>query len=300
MSSKKSPKAVATLVGDEQQLSRRIVERWTLREAAAELSEQCHGVMSPADWLAVLEKLVPAELVHPPGGEVQADELNALLDAHPRWKAVATPRLPSAKNSYEHAAGYWDASMHAADWFDMAALTSREAASLLCQSDPLDKSADPETVTNLETGPVDFNLLLRVFLDVERSNPGCRTLLEWLKFAKARGCKHHAWIDQYLDARAQLGFPIVEASGGAISDASGNKDGVSDSPWWMLRYDIYEMATNIGATLHSQHKKVSNAAIAKEIATRISGEERRTGRNGAAPSWDTIRGKFTGMRFNPG
>lgn len=210
MSPKKSPKAAVTVVGDEQQrLARRAAERWTLQEAAAELSEQFHQVMSPADWLAVLEKLVPTEFVHSPNGEVQADELNALLDAHPRWKAIGTPRLPSARKTAEHVAGAWDYSMHAAYWFDMAAVTPREAAGLLCQSDPLFEKANPENNTNDETGPDDFRLLLRVFLDVERSDPGCRTLLEWLKIAKARECRHHSWVDRYLEAREQLGFPVV-------------------------------------------------------------------------------------------
>lgn len=225
MSPKKSSAAVVTVVGDEQQrIARRAAERWTLKEAAAELSEQSMSIRGSDIWLAFLKKLVPKELLHPQHADVQADELNALLDAHPRWKAIGTPRLPSAKKTNEHTAGYWDAVMHAAYWFEMAALTPREAASLLCQSDQLDDKADPENVTNLETGPDDFKLLLRVFLDVERSDSGCRTLMEWLKIAEVRRCKHHSWIGQYLEARKQLGFPAVsieEKPGGAPVSASG-------------------------------------------------------------------------------
>jgi hypothetical protein len=98
--------------------------------------------------------------------------------------------------------------MNAADLFADEAVSPRDAASTLSQSNPLNKRADPENETTDETGPDDFRLLHRVFLDVERSNPGCRTLLEWLKIAKARGCKHHSWIDKYLEAREKLGSPV--------------------------------------------------------------------------------------------
>lgn len=73
----------------------------------------------------------------------------------------------------------------------------------------------------------------------------------------------------------------------------------SDAPWWMLEYDIFDMAKNIGGKLHSLHEPASNAAIAKEIEKRINGEERRKGRDRVAPNHDTIRGRFTGMSFKP-
>lgn len=200
---------------------RRTAERWTLGEAAAELSAQSSGVMSPHDWIAILEKLVPAEVLQSPGGEMQADKVNALLEADPRWRS-STPRLPSAKQTNEHMVGFWDYSMHAADWFDMAAVTPREAASLLCQSDPLNDKANPENNTNDETGPDDFRLLLRVFSDVAQSAPKDRTLIEWFTIAEARRYKHHSWIDQYIEARARFGFPVVPTNaGGPVQNQDG-------------------------------------------------------------------------------
>lgn len=191
MSPKKSPK-----------------ERWTLKDAADELSKRSHAwetPNTPNEWLAILEKGVTEGLLQPQGGEVLADDVNALLDAHPeRWTSSA--RLPVAR--LETTVIRSNVSMHAADWFVMEAVSPKDAASLLCQSDPMDERLEPENTTTDETGPGDFRLLHRVFLDVERSDPGCRTLLEWLKIAKARGCKYHSWVDRYLEARGQLGSPV--------------------------------------------------------------------------------------------
>lgn len=218
---------------------RRAAERWTLGETAAELSEQSSGVMSPNDWIAILKKLVPAEVLQSPGGEMQADEVNALLDAHPHWRS-STPRLPSARQTNEHMLGHWDYSMHAADWFGMAAVTPREAASLLCQSDPLYDKADPENHTNDETGPEDFKLLLRVFSDVERSDPKDRTLIEWFTIAEARRCKNHSWISRYLEARQRLGVPVVPTQAAPVVTESAS-DGVEPAkarPGWSLKTSL--------------------------------------------------------------
>lgn len=219
---------------------RRAAERWTLGEAAAELSEQSSGVMSPDDWITILEELVPAEVRHPPGGEMQADDVNALLQAHPTWRSIGTPRLPSARQTNEHMLGHLDYSMHAADWFGMAAVTPREAASLLCQSDPLYDKADPENHTNDETGPEDFKLLLRVFSDVERSDPKDRTLIEWFTIAEARRCKHHSWIGRYLDARQRLGFPVVPTQAAPVvtAGAPGGVVPAKAGPGWSLKASI--------------------------------------------------------------
>lgn len=191
----RAPKRVAT-------------ESWTLREAATELTAQSMRVISLDSWISYLREQIKAGTLQTTDKEVLADDVNALLDAHPRW-GRSTPRLPSARQTDVRTVVGLDYSMHAPEWFDMAAISPREAASLLCQHDPLDVNADPENVTNLETGPDDFRLLLRVFEDVHQSATKCRTLIEWITIAKARTCKHHSWISRYLEARERLGFPVV-------------------------------------------------------------------------------------------
>lgn len=198
-------------------------ERWTLSEAASELSAQSHGIKSADDWLAWLREQIEAQTLQPTGDEVQADDVNAVLEAHPRWGASSL-RLPSAMQEDRSIVGWRDYTMHAMDWFAMAAVSPREAASLLCEHDPFDASADPETQTNLETGPGDFAFTLRVFEDVHSKSPQHRTLVEWIAIAASRACKRHSWISEYLEACARLGFPIVDA---AIKPATPIADGSS-------------------------------------------------------------------------
>jgi len=179
-------------------------EMWTAKDAAIELSRHSRWAMGPDDWLAILERLAPAGTFHSADVQMRADDVNALLEADPslRW---STARLPSARQSYRETVVWWDDCMHAADWFAMAAVTPREAASLVCQHDPLDANADPERQTNLETEPDDFALALRVFEDEHSKSPRHRTLVEWIEIAKSRTCKCHSWMSEYLEARARLG-----------------------------------------------------------------------------------------------
>jgi hypothetical protein len=117
MSTNKPTKKNQPLTAKQKKLAaRRAAERWTLKEAAAELSERSASVHSPREWLATLKKLVPKELLQPLGGEVLADDVNALLDAHPYWRGC-TPRLPSRKLELEHRAGSWEYLMDANTWW---------------------------------------------------------------------------------------------------------------------------------------------------------------------------------------
>lgn len=70
-------------------------------------------------------------------------------------------------------------------------------------------------------------------------------------------------------------------------------------PWWQVKYDIFDMAKNIGGSLHAGHKRASNAAIAKEIERRINSIERSKATNNISPNWDTIRGALTNWKFKP-
>ena len=108
--------------------------------------------------------------------------------------------------------GNYDYSMGARTWFTMKDVAPENAAALLCQfnplrnnCDPLDKTSDPLTVTNLETGPDDFKSLLKTFQDVARTDPMPRSLLQWLCVAVRVELRnpllhHHSWIDEYLIA----------------------------------------------------------------------------------------------------
>ena len=81
--------------------------------------------------------------------------------------------------------------------------------------------------------------------------------------------------------------------------ASGGAEPKSNLPWWQVAHDIHDMAQNIGAKFHSEQKRASNAAIAKEIEKRINDIERSKGRSRTAPNHDTIRGLLTGWVWRP-
>jgi hypothetical protein len=87
--------------------------------------------------------------------------------------------------------------------------------------------------------------------------------------------------------------PVVAAG------ASGDVETESNLPWWRVDYNIFDLAKNIGAKLHSEQKRASNAAIAKGIEKRINDIERSKGRNRTAPNHDTIRGLLTGWAWRP-
>ena len=110
----------------------------------------------------------------------------------------------------------------------------------------------------------------------------------------------HVWI-----ARDHV-VGDTEASGTpSIGQASRSEHADNHGQWWDLEYPLSEMFQNIGEALHHERRRkgvkkvVSNSDIAKEIEKRIRNEERRNGKSRECPSWDTIRGRFTGKSFKP-
>jgi hypothetical protein len=93
--------------------------------------------------------------------------------------------------------------------------------------------------------------------------------------------------------------PTVDTVSAVVGKTKENPNPELNLPWWQTVHDIKEMWQNIGATLHSKGDRTSNVAIAKEIKNRINGIERSKGRSRDSPSWDTIRGLFTGKRWKP-
>ena len=129
------------------------------------------------------------------------------------------------------------------------------------------------------------------------------TLKNYLATDPTDCLESHPWKDHYwvLDepqavTREQVYFqqPARKAAPVVAAGASDGGEINLSSVWWQESYDIPELWQNIGATLHSQKKRTSNSEIAKEIEKRINALQRSKGLNRASPSWDTIRGKFSG------
>lgn len=247
---------------------RESAERWTLEEAANELVAQSCGRRDQVWWRNYLEEKLTNGALQGTVDEVQSNNVNSLLDTDPEWR-TSSVRLPSQLLTDVHLVGFLDYGMHAREWFGMAAISSIEAASLLCQSDPLDIDADPERTKNQETGPDDFRLLLRVFLDVEKSAGGNRTLHEWLTTAKTRGCKHHSWVHGYLAAREQIGDPVIKIS---IEKPKGQSDGQSEperrllalrdlggeAKWWKGKWKFKGIKKLVAQEKNVEHRSRSD------------------------------------------
>lgn len=142
------------------------------------------------------------------------------------WNKFPPDQRPQLSEKFDHRNNperegerhidWCDCSMDARTWFSMKDVAPENAAALLCQfnplkcnCDPLDKNNDPKTVTNLETGPDDFKLLLAIFQDVARTDPMPRSLLQWLCVAVRAELsnellRHHSWIDEYAGRLAYV------------------------------------------------------------------------------------------------
>lgn len=115
-------------------------------------------------------------------------------------------------------------------------------------------------------------------------------LCEWANRVGSTGIPNDARV-----LAKTLGFDVeLQPTPVEIENAAESELNV---PWWKAAYDMPELWQNIGATLHSQNKRPSNSAIAKEIEKRINQTEKSKGRNRASPSWDTIRDVFTGWAW---
>jgi hypothetical protein len=81
--------------------------------------------------------------------------------------------------------------------------------------DPIDKNCgDPMGHSNGETGPREYQILLRVFEDFSRTQPQYRTLEDWLYIAQSQDLKYHSWIDEYLLASDAIGASQASAEVG--------------------------------------------------------------------------------------
>ena len=115
---------------------------------------------------------------------------------------LADPRkaLTPQEQADQHR-GWYDETMGAAHWFSLADVDPARAAMLLCQFNPNDITlAQAERQTNGETGPRDLVELRQRFEDLSRTEPGFRTLADWLGVARRLRLKHHSWIDAYAAA----------------------------------------------------------------------------------------------------
>ena len=102
------------------------------------------------------------------------------------------------------------------------------------------------------------------------------------------------------DTRREL-VPVSAAPVPAAAESTpSNETNCPRVQWWRKDYDITDMAQNIGSRLHSDSKKPSSSAIAKEIEKRINAIERNTGRDRTSPNLDTIRPHVPKWRQTPG
>jgi hypothetical protein len=109
----------------------------------------------------------------------------------------------SLKRAPERKMAWLDITLDAAFWWQRASVSPHEAASLLCQFNPLDCSCDPLNTKNEETGPDDYNKVLRAFDELHSTKPALRRLQDWLGCAKDQELKYHSWIDDYAKARTE-------------------------------------------------------------------------------------------------
>jgi hypothetical protein len=175
---------------------------WRLADAAAQLRKG--GALTRVGITTWLKDRIDSGTITLHDGYMDAEQVNGVLRADQRLGG-STIRLPSPIEDALDKVGWFDTTMHADQWFAMASVSPREAAALLCQCDPLDANAAPESTSNGETTPEDFWLMVRVFEDETTRNVGPHNLADWLTVARSRGCRTHSWGAAYLEAVATLG-----------------------------------------------------------------------------------------------
>jgi hypothetical protein len=226
----------------------------TLEQAAAELADRAHQSGDQQHWMDWLTVRMKNQELPVRDGHIDPEDVNNLL----RADAVlgrGTIRLASPVEDALDEVGWFDSTMHADQWFAMTSVSPREAASLLCQCDPLDANANPELTSNGETNPADFSLLVRVFEDEASKKPGPRALADWIDVARSRGCRVHSWLHAYLSS--------IEMLGGRKSPSALKR---SEKVWTDERkaeVRAYRDAHGLKAT--AEHYKVSQATISKHV-----------------------------------
>jgi hypothetical protein len=226
----------------------------TLEEAAAELADRAHQTRDQQFWMDWLQGRIESRELALRDGRVDPEDVNNLLRADPVL-GRGTIRLASPIQDAIDEVGWFDSTMHADQWVAMASVSPREAASLLCQCDPLDANTDPALTSNRETSPADFSLMVRVFEDEATKSAGPRALTDWMDVARSRGCRVHSWLQTYLSA--------VELLGGRKSPSAlkGSVKVWTDERKAEVR--AYRDAHGLKAT--AEHYRVSQATISKHV-----------------------------------
>lgn len=153
------------------------------------------------------------------------------------WDCRHNPSNEEENNASSHVAWY-DSTLNAATWWSLSRITPKEAAMLLCQFDPHDEKCAPLEITNDETGPIDYKILLRALEGVAEQDPTPRSLIDWLSVARTRRLKHHSWAERYeravqvlkaadlkLHQEAIIAVPLaseVPEAAPEVSDSSGD------------------------------------------------------------------------------
>ena len=153
-----------------------------------------------------------------PGAEARAHLREVQEQPEPDEKALAlamffadSRKALTPQEQADQHRGWYDETMGAAHWFSLADVDPANAAMLLCQFNPNDITlAQAERQTNGETGPRDLVELRQRFEDLSRTEPGFRTLADWLGIANKLKLKHHSWIDTYV---AAAGIKATETLG---------------------------------------------------------------------------------------
>ena len=151
--------------------------------------------------------------VFTPMSGLPADVAEVVASCVPHWEEISSDDRVAAVakqiDADQELCAWFDATMHAAYWFSMPVVLPRNAASVLCQFDPLHKGEDPERTSNEKTGPKDFEALFHAFLSAKQADKKTRTLMEWIDVAKqVPGIRCHPWVEEYLQAGERLGVPL--------------------------------------------------------------------------------------------
>lgn len=153
---------------------------------------------------------------------------------------------------------WYNALLNAEYWFGINSVQPQEAAMLLCEFNPHDTNANPETTTNSDTNPEDYKRLLRKFEDLAVTVPLTRPLVEWLAVAKNSGLKYHPWVDGYISARPSLDTDLDTAR---RSQSKPKRNGENE---WVS--DAQERAREIIKEMKERDLYPSQENIADQIA----------------------------------
>ncbi|SAL49971.1 hypothetical protein AWB67_02291 [Caballeronia terrestris] len=214
------------------------------------------------------------------------------------WVDVARVKGPSDP---AYVAGWWDETMSAERWFDPEQpVTPSQAALVLCGINPqhykyaeqyraeetAEKSLDGLPSRDTVTGKIvlrksvseAYRELRLIFDGVRQADPGAnRTMAQWLEIAQQRGLVYHRWVDEWLEAVAQ----IARSTGGLKSHARYH-DRASPRPDDHVRLEIGRPNSREAIATHVEKRSRElyrdNTLLTKEeIATTIATELKANG-----------------------